>query len=81
MIVRKRRGRLWELVHRLWKFVTPISANIGIVPSLVGGVALMLLGFVIPGLFSVSIPLAILGYFIGIPVFIFGLFLFARGII
>lgn len=81
MIVRERKGRIWAGIHRLWKFVTPISLRIGILPSLGGGVALMLLGFVIPGVFAVSIPLAILGYIIGIPVFIFGLLLLARGII
>ncbi|MCC6795405.1 MAG: hypothetical protein IT366_09825 [Candidatus Hydrogenedentes bacterium] len=81
MLVRERRGKFWELVHRLWKFVTPISLQIGIVPSLIGGVVLMLLGWVIPGLLAFSIPLMLLGYIVGAGVFILGVFLFARGII
>ena len=81
MLVEKRRGILWTVVARLWKFVTPISKRIGILPSLGGGVVLMLLGFVVPGILAFSIPLAILGYVLGAACFVFGLLLFARGII
>ncbi len=81
MIERKRRGRFWALVARLWKFVTPISLRIGILPSLGGGVALMLLGCITPGIISGSILLAILGYILGAVIFVFGLLLFARGVI
>ena len=81
MLVRARKGLFWSVVARLWKFVTPISNRIGILPSLGGGVVLMLLGFVIPGVLAFSIPLAILGYALGAACFVFGLLLFARGII
>ena len=81
MLVRNRQGRFWEIVHRLWKFVTPFSLRIGILPSLGGGIALMLLGFITPGILSGSILIAILGYILGAVFFVFGLLLFARGVI
>jgi len=81
MLVRKRQGRFWALVHRLWNIVTPISLRIGILPSLGGGIALMLLGWIIPGIFSGHIVLAIVGLLLGVAIFVFGMFLFARGVI
>lgn len=81
MIVRARQGLFWTAIARMWKFITPISLRIGILPSLGGGVALMLVGFITPGIVSGSVPLAVLGYLLGAAIFLFGLLLFARGVI
>jgi hypothetical protein len=65
----------------MWKFVTEISLRIGIVPSLAGGLGIMLLGFITPGILYGSILLALLGYALGAVLIVFGLMLFVRGVI
>ena len=65
----------------LWQLVTPIANRIGILPSLGGGLTLMLIGFVVPGIFYGSIALALLGYLLGALLFVFGAALFVRGVI
>ena len=60
-------------IKALWKLVTVISNRIGILASLAIGLIAVFFGFVLTG--------TIVGAIIGIPLAIFGVFLFIRGII
>jgi len=77
----RRRGIVRWPIAMLWQLVTPIANRIGILPSLGGGLTLMLIGFVVPGIFYGSIALALLGYLLGALLFVFGAALFVRGVI
>lgn len=77
----RRRGIIRWPVSMLWRLVTPMSNRIGILPSLGGGLALMLIGFIVPGLFYGSVAVALLGYLLGALVFVFGVALFVRGVV
>jgi hypothetical protein len=69
----RKRGLFWWPIALLWRLVTAISNRIGIVASLVTGLVLMFVGFLLTG--------TLVGAVIGIPLIIVGLFLLARGII
>ena len=58
---------LWPVIL-LWKGVTRLSNRIGIIGSLTLGIALMFLGFMLIS--------SIVGVVVGVPVFVFGGFLF-----
>ncbi|MBM3288602.1 MAG: hypothetical protein FJY92_00480 [Candidatus Hydrogenedentes bacterium] len=80
-VPRKRRGLFRWPIAMLWRLVTPVSNRIGIVPSLGGGLVLMLVGFILPAIVHGSIALSLLGYLLGAFVFVFGVALFIRGVI
>lgn len=70
---KKRRGPLllWPVVWA-WRFVTMIANLTGILLAILLGIALMAVGWVLIS--------SIIGAFIGIPLFIFGLLLLIRGL-
>jgi hypothetical protein len=69
----KPRHPLWFWpVTLLWKLVTRVSNRIGIIGSLALGAALMFLGFMLIS--------TLVGILLGVPVFVVGAFLFARGL-
>ena len=69
----RKRGLFWWPVVMLWRLVTVLSNRIGILGSLAGGIMAMLVGVFLTG--------TLIGALIGIPAFLFGLFLFVRGVI
>lgn len=79
--MRQRSGRFWPVVARLWRVVTKISDRIGIGWSIGGGLAAIVIGFVLPGLFAGSLLSLLIGYLLGVLVSLFGFMLFMRGVI
>lgn len=71
---RGRGGRLLSWPFRaVWRWAGHIEKNWGILPALIGGVALMAVGY----LFTATI----IGILIGLPMIFVGLLLFLRGLI
>ncbi len=62
----------WLPVAGLWRMVSWLSERLGIVRSLLIGLGLMLLGLVF--------CLTFVGILIGVPTFVFGVFLVARAL-
>jgi len=72
LIQRLFRGLFIWPIKLLWKMVTKTATALGIIISLLLGAAFMGAGYILTG--------TIIGAFIGIPMFIVGLFLFVRAL-
>ena len=81
MIVRQRRGLVWRIIARIWAVVTSVSDKIGILASVFGGLIILLIGFMMPGILAGSILSVLIGYIIGAAMILIGLMLFVRGIV
>ena len=62
---------LWP-ISLLWKLVTVVSNRVGIIATLGMGAALTFVGYVLIA--------SLIGALIGVPLFVLGLFMLARGL-